>query len=145
MKGFGGDGGPAVDGAVRRDLRHRLSRIAGLYICDLGNRRVRVVDLTSGIVTTVAGNGEKGVPRGWWAARGQPLVDPRAIAVDANGNLYILERDGHALRVVDADGRIRTVAGTGTPGYLGRWRIGPHGGAQRARSTSRSTTAIRAC
>jgi hypothetical protein len=46
-------------------------------------------------------------------------VDPRAIAFDSQGNLYIAERAGHALRVVDAEGRIRTVAGTGVAGHSG--------------------------
>jgi DNA-binding beta-propeller fold protein YncE len=64
----------------------------------------------------VAGNGEKGVPKDGEDATKQPLVDPRAHAVDRDGNLWILERGGHALRVVDAAGKIRTVAGTGKPG-----------------------------
>jgi len=70
-------------------------------------------------VKTVAGNGEKGVPRDGEDARTQPLFDPRAIALDAKGNLYICERGGHALRVVDASGKIRTVAGTGVAGMSG--------------------------
>jgi sugar lactone lactonase YvrE len=44
-------------------------------------------------------------------------VDPRAVAVDSRHQVYILERGGHALRVVTRDGRIRTVAGTGERGY----------------------------
>jgi DNA-binding beta-propeller fold protein YncE len=80
---------------------------------------VRRVEARSGIVTTVAGNGEKGVPRDGQDARAQPLVDPRAIAFDSKGNLYIAERAGHALRVVDASGRVRTVAGTGEAGFSG--------------------------
>lgn len=51
--------------------------------------------------------------------RAQPLFDPRAIALDAKGNLYICERGGHALRVVDTAGKIRTVAGTGVAGSSG--------------------------
>jgi sugar lactone lactonase YvrE len=90
-----------------------------LYICDLDNRRVRAVNRKTGIVRTVAGNGEKGVPRDGEEARTQPLVDPRAIALDEKGNLYIAERGGHALRVVDAAGKIRTVAGTGVAGSAG--------------------------
>jgi hypothetical protein len=80
---------------------------------------VRTVDLDTGIVTTVAGNGAKGIPEDGGDARSQPLVDPRAIALDSNGALYICERGGHALRVVDPGGRIRTVAGTGEPGFSG--------------------------
>ena len=117
-KGFAGVGGPALQarfgGIYSIAFRHGI-----LYVCDLDNRRVRAVDLKTGIVTTVAGNGEKGVPRDGAEARAQPLVDPRAIALDSEGNLYICERGGHALRVVDTAGRIRTVAGTGEAGFAG--------------------------
>ncbi len=87
-----------------------------LLITDLENRRVRSVDMATGRVRLVAGNGKKGVPSDGADARESPLVDPRAAAADRFGNIYILERGGHALRKVDLLGRIRTVAGTGTPG-----------------------------
>jgi DNA-binding beta-propeller fold protein YncE len=117
-KGFSGDGGPATRarfGGIYSIAFHR----GRLYVCDLDNRRVRVVDLKTGVVTTVAGNGERGVPQDGADARSQPLVDPRAIALDAKGNLYVCERSGHALRMVDPAGRIRTVAGTGAAGFSG--------------------------
>jgi DNA-binding beta-propeller fold protein YncE len=117
-KGFSGDGGPAREaqfGGVFSIAFHG----GRLYVCDLDNRRVRAVDLGTGMVTTVAGNGEKGVPRDGEDARTQPLVDPRAIAFDSKGQLYIAERGGHALRMVDTAGRIRTVAGTGEAGFAG--------------------------
>jgi DNA-binding beta-propeller fold protein YncE len=117
VKGFAGDGGPAKDArfggcfCVSFDPAKKNG-----FITDLDNKRIRKVNMSTGIVTTVAGNGRGGVPKDGAAAVDQPLVDPRAHAVDAKGNLYILERSGHALRVVDADGRIRTVAGTGKAG-----------------------------
>jgi len=118
QKGFSGDGGPAVNaqfGAIfALAFRGNL-----LYVCDLDNRRIRAVDLGTGVVTTVAGNGAKGVPKDGGDARSEPLVDPRAVAVDSRGNLYICERGGHALRVVDPGGKIRSVAGTGEPGFTG--------------------------
>jgi len=117
-KGFAGDGGPA-GGARFGGLFNIAFRGNVLFACDLDNRRVRAIDLATGIVTTVAGNGEKGVPVDGADALRQPLVDPRAIALDAAGNLYICERGGHALRVVDTAGRIRTVAGTGEAGFSG--------------------------
>ena len=117
-KGFSGDGGPATAAQFSGIFSIAFHK-GGLYICDLDNRRIRAVDLRTGIVTTVAGNGEKGVPRDGEEARTQPLFDPRAIAFDAKGNLYIAERGGHALRVVDSAGRIRTVAGTGVAGAGG--------------------------
>lgn len=118
VKGFSGDGGPALDaqfGAV-----YAIDIQAGtLYVADLDNRRIRAIDLDTLLVRTVAGNGEKGVPVNGGLATTQPLVDPRAVAVDRDGNIYICERGGHALRVVDKAGRIRTVAGTGQPGFSG--------------------------
>ena len=111
-RGFSGDGGPAVnaefDGiyGIALDGRGR-----NLYVADLGNRRIRRIALRSGIVTTVAGNGTKGVPADGAAAAAGPLVDPRAVAADDKGNVYILERGGNALRLLDARGRIRTLIG----------------------------------
>ena len=119
-KGFGGDGGPADK--ARFGGIHCLALDAQgerMYLADLDNRRIRMIDLKTNIVTTVAGNGEKGVPKDGAEAVKAPLVDPRAVAADAKGNVYVLERSGHALRVVDAAGKIRTVVGTGKSGATG--------------------------
>ncbi|SKB05333.1 NHL repeat-containing protein [Prosthecobacter debontii] len=78
-----------------------------LYIADL--KQVHRLDLSTGKSVVVAGNGEKGVPGDGTLATEAPLVDPRAVAVDHQGNIYILERNGNALRVVDKEGKIRTV------------------------------------
>jgi DNA-binding beta-propeller fold protein YncE len=119
-KGYSGDGGPATQAEFGGIYCVALSADGKrLYAADLDNRRVRVIDLTTGVVTTVAGNGRKGVPEDGTLAREAPLVDPRAVAVDDRGNVYVLERSGHALRVVGTDGRIRTVAGTGKAGFAG--------------------------
>ena len=119
-KGFRGDGGPAS--AAEFGNVYCVAFDAGrenLYLADLDNRRVRAVQLKTGVVTTVAGNGEKGVPQDGAEATHAPLVDPRAVAVDSQGALCILERSGHALRVVGRNGKIRTVAGTGRKGFAG--------------------------
>lgn len=119
-KGFKGDGGPAAGAefggvySVAFDPDRK-----NLYLADLDNRRVRRVEMRTGTVTTVAGNGQKGVPKDGEPAVEQPLVDPRAAAADGQGNVYVLERGGHALRVVDKGGKIRTVAGTGKAGAEG--------------------------
>lgn len=81
-----------------------------LYVADL--RRVHEIDLGTGTARVVAGNGQKGVPPDGALAREAPLFDPRAVAADRQGNIYILERGGHALRVIAPDGRIRTVVNT---------------------------------
>jgi sugar lactone lactonase YvrE len=119
-KGHAGDGNPADKArfggiyCVAFDPRQEK-----LYVADLDNRRIRYIDMKSGVVDAVAGSNVKGVPEDGRTARGGPLVDPRAVAVDRKGNVYILERGGHALRVVDAAGKIRTVVGTGKPGAAG--------------------------
>lgn len=116
-KGFSGDGGPAAaaqSGGIYSIAfdppRNRL------LVTDLDNRRIRVVTLADGRIQTLAGNGQKGTPADGALAREAPLVDPRAVACDAAGNVYILERGGNALRAVDVQGRIRTVAGAGRKG-----------------------------
>lgn len=78
-----------------------------LHIADL--RQVHELDLATGKARVVAGNGKKGMPKDGELAIEQPLVDPRAVAADHQGNIYILERGGNALRVVDKAGRIKTV------------------------------------
>lgn len=119
-KGFSGDGGPAVKAKFSGIYCASLSPSGDqIFVADLDNRRIRKVDLKSGIVTTVAGNGERGVPADGAEAAKAPLVDPRAVTVDKAGNVYVLERGGHALRVVDSQGKIRTVVGTGQKGASG--------------------------
>src|SRR5262245_2486015 len=108
--GYSGDGGPATkaefDGTFAIDVDPTGRN---LYVADLGNKRVRRIDLKSGVITTIAGNGEKGVPQDGADAPASPLADPRAVAADSKGNVYILERGGNALRVVDRKGKIRTL------------------------------------
>ena len=115
--GFSGDGGPATEAKFNFLMCVSLNPAHDkLYVADLKNRRVRMINLASNIVTTVAGNGKKGAPANGSKATSSPLIDPRAIAVDSQENLYVLERNGHALRRVNAAGNIETVAGTGKPG-----------------------------
>jgi sugar lactone lactonase YvrE len=115
--GYSGDGGPAKEAKFGGVCCVALEpKGEQMYLADLDNRRIRAVDLKTGIVRTVAGNGKRGVPQDGVEASAAPLVDPRAVAADAQGNVYILERNGNALRVVDSKGRIRTVAGTGQAG-----------------------------
>ncbi|MBS1825069.1 MAG: hypothetical protein JST93_07090 [Acidobacteria bacterium] len=115
QEGFSGDGGPAAQATFRGTFGIALSPDdRALYIADLGNKRVRKVDLRTGIVTSVAGNGEAGVPSDGAAAKDGPLQDPRAVAVDSKHRVYILERNGNALRVIERDGTIRTLIAPGT-------------------------------
>jgi sugar lactone lactonase YvrE len=91
-----------------------------LYFCDLGNQRIRRLDLRTRRTSTVAGNGEKGYTGDGGPAIAAALNMPHEVQFDRAGHLYIVERDNHAIRKVDASsGLISTVAGTGTPGFSG--------------------------
>ena len=120
VKAFGGDGGPATQAQFGSVYCIALDpQRANLYLADLDNLRIRAIDLNTQRVRTVAGNGERGIPRDGAVATNAPLVDPRAVAVDRSGNIYVLEREGNTLRVVTADGLIKTVVGTGAKGSSG--------------------------
>lgn len=121
-EGFSGDGGPAGIATFKGTFGIALSPDdSALYVADLGNKRVRKVDLHKGVITTVAGNGQSGVPVDGAAAKDSPLQDPRAVAVDSKHRVYVLERNGNALRVIERDGSIRTVIAPGgiTPNMKG--------------------------
>jgi len=118
--GYAGDGGPADKAQFTQAICIAMSRDGRtLFVADIGNRRVRAIDLESKVVRTVAGTGAKGTPQDGEQASKQPLTDPRAVCVDSKGNLYVLERGGHRLYAVDPEGKIRAVAGTGKAGYTG--------------------------
>lgn len=122
MLGYAGDGSEATDAQFDQPIC--IAGVGGewLLVADIGNRRVRRINTVEDSIRPFAGNGAKGVPKDGGEAKNEPLVDPRAVAVSVHDNdwtVYIVERSGHALRVVDKDGKIRTVAGTGKAGKGG--------------------------
>ncbi|HEU0010987.1 MAG TPA: hypothetical protein VFT34_14305 [Verrucomicrobiae bacterium] len=119
-KGFSGDGGPAVQAKFGGIYCISIGLDGtNIYLADLDNSRIRAVDSKSGRVRTVAGNGKKAIPADGARAVESPLVDPRAVIGDRDGRVYVLERSGNALRVVETNGTIRTVVGTGQKGFSG--------------------------
>jgi DNA-binding beta-propeller fold protein YncE len=119
-KGKRGDAGPALQANLGGIYCLAFNDdFTKLYLTDLDNRQIHFVDMKTGMIHLVAGNGNKGVPQDGADAKTAPLVDPRAACIDRQGNVYILERSGHAMRVVDKTGKIRTVVGTGKAGNTG--------------------------
>ncbi len=118
--GFGGDGGSASDASFSITMTASLSPDqTRYYIADIGNSRTRMVDLVSGKVSTVAGNGKKGLPIDGANALESPTGDTRAVAQAKDGTLYILLRGGNSL-VAMKDGKLRTVVNaSGKAGYGG--------------------------
>ncbi|MBL8209740.1 MAG: hypothetical protein JNK87_03460 [Bryobacterales bacterium] len=111
-RGFGGDNGPRRQAIFRDPHGLAFDAQGRLYIADRSNRRVRRID-TSGIVTTVAGNGAPGFTGDNGPATQAAMLSPVAVAFLPNGTLLIADIEGHRIRAVDTQGVIRTFAGTG--------------------------------
>ena len=120
-RGYGGDGGPAVDAQLNTPYGLALDGAGNLYIADLFNHRIRKVD-TAGMISTVAGDGTRGSGGDGDPATSAQLNFPRGVAPDGAGNLYIADDLNHRIRKVDAAGVISTVAGSGN-GRLRRGRL----------------------
>lgn len=119
-KGFAGDGGPADKAELDQPFDVAFDKSGNLYFSDTNNHRVRRVDAKTRVITTVAGNGKKGFAGDGGKATDASLNEPYGIELDADGNLYIVDRLNYCIRKVDAKGVISTVAGTGgKSGYGG--------------------------
>ena len=113
--GFGGDGGPAIEGRLNTPSGLVSDGADGLYIADGFNFRIRKVD-SSGTIATVVGTGDIG--DGGTAIEGR-LRAPVGVAVDGADNVYIADLGNDRIRKVDATGTITTIAGTGERGFSG--------------------------
>ena len=116
--GYGGDGGPAVQGMLSWPFGAAVDNGGNIFIADDVNYRIRKVD-ASGIITTVAGNGERGYSGDGGLATEARLGYVRGIAVDNAGNVLIADTRNNRIRRVDKNGIITTVAGNGAWGYSG--------------------------
>ena len=118
---YSGDGGAAAQAglaepnglALDADERH-------LYIADVADHRVRIVDLSSGTIATFAGTGKPEHGGDGGPAAEARIFGARAVKLGPDGTIYILERQGSSLRAVDpTTGVITTIAGTTGRGYSG--------------------------
>ncbi len=118
--GYSGDGGPAVAAQLNGPNSVALDGAGDLYIADAGNARVRLVSASTGIITTVAGNGSFVFSGDGGLATSAGLGQPNGLALDKAGNLYIASANGGRVReVVLSSGIIATVAGNGNSGSSG--------------------------
>ncbi len=116
--GYSGDGGPATLAQINLPRGLAVDAAGDLYIADTDNHRIRRVD-TSGIITTVAGEGVAGSAGDGGPATSARLDSPHELAFDAAGNLYIADTNNHRIRRVDTSGTITTFSGTGSEGLSG--------------------------
>jgi len=118
ITGYSGDGGPATSAEFYDPASVALDSAGNLYIADTNNTVIRKVD-ANGIITTIAGTGGRTYTGDGGPAVNATLFNPYGIAVGSGGVLYIADTGNAAVRKVDANGIITTVAGTGVLGYSG--------------------------
>ncbi len=121
--GYSGDGGIATRAQLREPTGLALDGKHGLFISDTSDNRIRCIDLRSGIITTTAGNGSQSGAGDGDLATEASINGARAVALTPKGNLLVCERSGNRIREIEQRlGIIRTIAGTGKPGYMGDGR-----------------------
>ena len=113
---FAGDGGPAIGAQMNQPYGVAVDAADNLYVADSYNNRIRKV--SSGVITTVAGNGSQGFSGDGSSATAAELSKPFGVAVDSAGEVYIADTFNYRVRSV-SNGVITTVAGNGTFGFSG--------------------------
>lgn len=117
--GYSGDGGPATKAQFRVPHSIALDGHGGLFIADIGNHRIRRVDLETGIVESIAGDGSKVLPKEGGVAKGEPVVGPRALYIDGD-TMWVALREGHSVwRLGLKSNNWTHVSGTGKRGFSG--------------------------
>ena len=123
--GFSGDGGLATAAQLDGPSGVAVDAAGNLYIADRANHRIRRVDASTSVITTIAGSGATGVGNGGFSGDGGAATSarmdlPADVAVDASGNLFVVEEGNSVVRRIDGStGVITTVAGTGVAGFSG--------------------------
>ena len=120
VAGFSGDGGPAKAAQFRMPHSIAFDAAGNLLVCDIGNQRVRSVNVQTGLISTFAGTGQRGPTPDKGAIEGTPLNGPRSIDTDPAGNIYLVLREGNAVFRINGQARtLERIAGTGETGYSG--------------------------
>lgn len=120
FSGYAGDEGPATEAALVDPFGVAVDDSGNIYVADYANNRIREVVGKTGVIQTVAGDGNRGYSGDGGEATQAELSGPSAVAVDGSGNIFITDSNNNVIReVVTATGVIQTVAGNGKPGYSG--------------------------
>ncbi len=120
LGGFNGDSILATNAMLFLPTDIAIDQFGNIIIADAANHRIRKVDASSGLITTVAGNGIAGFSGDNLDAKNSKLNNPNNICLDNFGNIYISDRENHRIRkVAISSGMISTIAGNGIPGFSG--------------------------
>ena len=112
VAGFAGDGGAATAAQLALPSAVAVDATGSLYIADTNNHRIR--EVSGSTITTFAGNGEELFAGDGGVATAASLDSPTGVTVDATGRVYIADRHNQRVRVVDTNGIITTLAGSGS-------------------------------
>ncbi len=116
--GFAGDGGPATAALLNNPAGMAVDASGRIYLADRGNHRVRRIEL-DGTINTVVGDGVAGFGGDGGPAAAARLSSPSDVSIDPAGRILIADTGNHRVRVIDLDGRARTLIGTGANGNSG--------------------------
>jgi len=116
--GYSGDGGSATIAQFNLPYGIAIDRVGNLIVADCDNNRIRKIS-TSGVISTIAGNGVAGYSGDGSAATLAKLKGPSDIAIDDSNNIYIADRLNHVVRKVNSIGIISTIIGTNVAGFSG--------------------------
>lgn len=118
VSGYAGDGGNALMAQFSFPKGLAFDLIGNLYVADTYNHRIRKIN-SSGIITTIAGNGISNYSGDWGLAISAELKEPNSIAIDAFNNLLFTDDGTHTVRKINMAGIITSIAGNGVPGSIG--------------------------
>jgi sugar lactone lactonase YvrE len=116
-EGYSGDGGPANKATLMAPIGVAVDSSGNLYIADYYGW-VRKVTASTGVISTIAGNGTNGYSGDGGRATSAQFYNPIAVAVDSSGNVYVADSGNGAVRMI-AGGTINTIAGNGVLSYTG--------------------------
>jgi sugar lactone lactonase YvrE len=120
IAGFSGDGGPAASAQLRQPHSIVVGSDDRLLICDIGNHRIRAVDLATQRIATIGGTGEPLATPDGAPLAGTPLKGPRTMVIDRDRAIYLALREGNAIyRIAPTTRTLHHLAGTGEQGYTG--------------------------
>jgi sugar lactone lactonase YvrE len=111
-RGFSGDGGSASSAQLSYPRGITVDAAKNIYFCDTGNRRIRRIDYATGIISTIAGNGQEGFSGDGGPGYLARLSSPTGLSLDSAGNVYIADTNNNCIRVWNpTNGLIRTTVG----------------------------------
>jgi sugar lactone lactonase YvrE len=114
--GYSGDGGPATAARLNGPYGIYPDAKLGLLIADSHNHVIRVVD-GRGFIRTLAGTGRRGLAGDGGPASSARFDTPQGLWVSTSGSIYVGDEHNHAIRVIDPNGVVHRVAGTGGEGF----------------------------